>query len=189
MSWAKLDDQFPDHPKIEAAGPEAAWLYVCGICYCARYLTDGEIPKTRVPRLSALKSAEKHAKKLVAVGLWIDAGTSYLVHDYLDYNPPRDEVEFRREQVSRKRSEAGRRGAAARWGDGKNGKRDGKPDGSLPHPLPETVDGKPMAPSPSPSPYEDEREIYDRDGCTRDEPDDFGAAVIDLAAKLSEEAS
>ena len=52
MSWVKIDDHFSDHPKVVQAGPEAAWLYICGLCYCAKYLTDGFIPKRQVKRLA-----------------------------------------------------------------------------------------------------------------------------------------
>ena len=41
MSWAKLDDHFPDHPKVRALGVYGIALQTAAICYCARYLTDG----------------------------------------------------------------------------------------------------------------------------------------------------
>ena len=44
MSWIKIDDQFADHPKVLQAGPLASWLYVCGLTYSGRYLTDGWVP-------------------------------------------------------------------------------------------------------------------------------------------------
>lgn len=155
MTWVKIDDQFPDHPKIERAGPEAAWLYVAGLCYCAQYLTDGRIPKTRVSRLTAFPDGERLADRLMDAGLWEDAGDDYEVHDYLDFQPSGEEARARKKEISEKRAEAGKRGADARW-NGKDGKRDGKPDGTLPEPLPSESDGKRdgkrMAPSPSPSP-------------------------------------
>jgi hypothetical protein len=155
MTWVKIDDQFPDHPKIERAGPEAAWLYVAGLCYCAQYLTDGLIPKTRVPRLTAHADGERLADRLVDAGLWEDRGEDYEVHDYLDFQPSGEEARARKRELSEKRAEAGKRGAEARW-NGKHGKPDGKEPSPLPSPLPSDVDGKrhgkPMAPSPSPSP-------------------------------------
>lgn len=85
MGWVKVHDQFPDHPKVVAAGPSAGWLYVCGLGYCSRYLTDGRIPKDQVRRLSALKNNEGLARKLVEVGLWEDHDDSYVVHDYSEW--------------------------------------------------------------------------------------------------------
>jgi hypothetical protein len=92
MAWVKLDDQFPDHPKVVAAGPAAGWLYVCGLAYCSRYLTDGFIPKDQIRRLADVGSTQKHAEALVAVGLWERTEGGYLVHDYLEYNPSKERV-------------------------------------------------------------------------------------------------
>jgi hypothetical protein len=98
MPWAKLDDQFPDHPKIEAAGPAAAWLFVASICYSGRYLTDGFIPAGRVARLTALPNPEACAARLVEAGLWEPVENGYYIHDFLEYNPSREMV-LRRTQT------------------------------------------------------------------------------------------
>src|SRR3990167_275444 len=106
MSWVKIDDHFPEHPKVLMAGPQAAWLYVCGLAYASRNLTDGLIPASQVKRLAEVPTAPKLATKLVEVGLWEQVGGGYIIHDYLEYNPTREEVLARRET----RAEAGRRG-------------------------------------------------------------------------------
>jgi hypothetical protein len=92
MVWVKLDDGFPDHPKVLAAGPLAAWLYVCGLAYAARLLTDGFIPTVQVGRLAALQGAEDLAGRLVSVGLWERVDGGYRVHDYLDWNTPASHI-------------------------------------------------------------------------------------------------
>lgn len=92
MPWLKLDDQFSDHPKIVEAGPMAGWLHVCGMLYCSRLLTDGFIPAGQVRKLADLDNAGELADRLVAVGLWDRADGGYQVHDYLDYNPSKNEV-------------------------------------------------------------------------------------------------
>lgn len=94
MAWVKLDDQFPDHWKLAELGEDAplcGWLYVCGLAFCNRQLTDGRIPKAHVGRLMSVRAAEL-AERLVEVGLWEDADTHYVVHDYLDYQPTREKV-------------------------------------------------------------------------------------------------
>jgi hypothetical protein len=106
MSWFKLDDHFPDHPKILAAGGDAAWLWVCGGCYCARHLTDGLIPKAAVPRLSDRRNPMKLAQRLVEVGLWIDRGDHFGMHDYLEFNPSRADVEGVRDSARIRMNEA-----------------------------------------------------------------------------------
>lgn len=92
MTWVKLDDCFTDHPKIAEAGPLASWLYVCGLTYASRLLTDGFIPRSQVRRLADLENAEELAERLVSVGLWDTTDGGYRIHDYLDFNPSRDEV-------------------------------------------------------------------------------------------------
>lgn len=115
MPWVKLDDNFFDHPKIVAAGRDARDLYLAGLCYCARNLTDGFIPEERVARL-AIEAGVADAKTAVTrlstvirgtrCPLWETVDGGYQVHDYLDYNPTREQVIALREL----RAEAGREG-------------------------------------------------------------------------------
>ena len=152
MSWVKLDDQFPDHPKLLSVTPSARWLYVCALCYSARYLTDGRIPKAVIGNLAGTRSAHKDALQLCCARLFLDDDSDYVIHDYLEYNPRGKEVRASRSEVAEKRSLAGKKGAAARWGrDLPDGKADGKPIASAIANGWQT-DGKAMAPSPSPSP-------------------------------------
>lgn len=139
--WSKLDDGFPDHPKVVEAGPLASWLYVCGLCYCNRYLTDGFIPVGQVRRLADVADALMLADRLVEVGLWEEVEGGFAIHDFHDLNMTAEEAKERREEISRLRSEAGRRGANARW---QNGKR----DSNLPSKPHGKSDGKNMAPNP-----------------------------------------
>ena len=44
MTWVRIDDEFPQHPKVVRAGPLGMALQVAGLCYCNKYLTDGFIP-------------------------------------------------------------------------------------------------------------------------------------------------
>lgn len=104
MPWISIDDNFPDHPKVTAAGPLAAWLHVCGMAYCGRYLTDGHIPARQIPRLADLDDPLALAERLVEVGLWEEVEGGYLVHDYLKYNPSRAQVEAKREANARRQA-------------------------------------------------------------------------------------
>jgi hypothetical protein len=108
VTWFKLDDQFPNHPKVRKAGDAAAWLYVCGGCYCAQYLTDGFIPKVVVPSLTAIRKPLEQASMLVAFDLWHDRGDEFEVHDYLVYNPTRAKVEAEREAARLRAANGGK---------------------------------------------------------------------------------
>ncbi len=110
--WVKLDDQVTEHPKLESVGPVAAWVYVCSITYCNRNLTDGFIPRATAQRLAASADAEQVASlilRLVDVGLWDQNGSGFYVHDYLEYQRSKADIE----QLSNDRKAAGSLGGKA----------------------------------------------------------------------------
>lgn len=106
MATAKFDDGLPSNPKFIAAGASACWLWFCGVLYCRRGLTDGLIPRVVVPTLViGLSSPYKHAARLVEVTLWDAEGRDYRVHDFLDWNPSKAQVEgYRAHDRDRKQS-------------------------------------------------------------------------------------
>lgn len=110
MAWLRIDDRVRTHPKIALAGPAAAWLWFCGVCYCREHLTDGFLPKAVIPTLALnLPSPWKHAAKLVEVNLWEDAIGGFQVHDFLQWNPSKaDVLTNRMSEADRKRTERGR---------------------------------------------------------------------------------
>lgn len=107
MAWVKLDDGFAEHPKIEEAGPLAAWLHVAALCYCNRQLTDGFIPEGKVGRLADVPQVKRHVAALVRVGLWHPVDGGYQIHNYLEFQPSKAKVEAEREDA-RKRMAAAR---------------------------------------------------------------------------------
>lgn len=151
MTWVRLDDGFVTHPRMVAAGKDGRALFIAGLCYCGKHSTDGRIPKAAIPMLAAQAGVRPAtSKRLIDAGSWIDHDTEIEVHDFLEYNPSREQTTERRAEISKKKAEAGRKGAQARWGDSKtNGNTHGKPDGT----LPSARDGTAIAPSrPVPSP-------------------------------------
>ena len=115
MTWAKFDDQYPHHLKMLRAGLDALGFDVAGVCYCNRYLTDGFIADDTLdvvyPRA---KNPERLARRLVEIGRWErdDDAKGYRIHDYLEYNPSRADVEAERaaarERMRRLRGGKGR---------------------------------------------------------------------------------
>lgn len=116
-TYVKVHDGLPDHPKIIEAGGEAGWLYICGLAYASRQLTDGVIPKRLVPRLTDGSKPEASASALLRVGLWHEGvhecprcpqpgPDAYVIHDYLDHQRSASEVA----DLRAKRSAAGQRG-------------------------------------------------------------------------------
>jgi len=172
MPWFKVDDQSTFHKKVVAAG-NSAWgaLVRMGAHSCAQ-MSDGRVPKT-VARLIA---TPKELQRLVNVGLLTRLGDDYAImpggyeiHDFLDYNPSREELEA---QQSRK-SSAGKLGNARRWGSrphvaegiagatgaaiaGATALRSGAPSPIPSHPIPsQTCEAEPASltlASPAPGP-------------------------------------
>lgn len=109
MAWVKLDDGFPEHPKVAQAGDMAAWLYICGLTYANRQLTDGFIPDAIVPRLTGLKGSAALAKRLVDASLWELAEGGYQIHDYLNYQPAAGKVVQERQDNATRMADLRRR--------------------------------------------------------------------------------
>ena len=111
--WANFDDCYPDHPKVIGLSDGAFRLHTSGIIYCSRYKTDGLIPKQQVSKLVPNYRAA-HLKELTRgpKPLWTTDGTHYYIHDYLQWNRSKAEVEANKAT----KSAAGKKGAEARWG-------------------------------------------------------------------------
>jgi len=121
MTWSKFDDAAPKSPKAVAAGNDAWSLWAAAIMYCNRHLTDGYITLAALasdclPCPIAPAKARKLAEQLCAVrarpdgvGLFEHAdGGIYKVHDFLDWNPSKVEVEAKRKlDRERKRTRPG----------------------------------------------------------------------------------
>lgn len=128
MSWGRMDDGFDDHPKVVAMldrdDPVVAGFAI-GLWTLAwtwahrntrkRGKTPGLLPPG-LPRRWFGPAAREGVNLLVAHGLWDEHESGgWMIHDFADYLPT--------EGTREARSEAGKRGAAARWG-----KRDGAGD-------------------------------------------------------------
>jgi general stress protein YciG len=115
MGWVTLDDNFPNHPKAMRSGPLASYLYVCGLCYCRRYHTDGFIPANAVKMLGASTNPRRLVDTLIAAGLWERADGGFQVHDYATIYPNDAGDKERREANRQKKRDAGRKGGQASW--------------------------------------------------------------------------
>lgn len=95
MAWLRLSDNYVDHPKFFALSDGAFRLWHESMAYCRRHQTDGlfSFAVMRAFR-SFTKSREK---QLAESGLWdLVPAMGYRIHDYLDWNPSRDEENERR---------------------------------------------------------------------------------------------
>lgn len=113
MTWLKIDDGMVEHAKCVGLSSDAWTLWLHGLCYCSRNLTDGHIPRAMLARLSALRAPKKAAVELVTAGLWHETGPGWEIHDYLAYQRSADQVNQEREAAN-ERKRAGRVAAAER---------------------------------------------------------------------------
>ena len=88
MTWIKLDDDSPDHPKIDGLSDRTFRWWIRGLCFASKYLTDGLLPFVflrRVPR--SVQSELRKAK------LWITRKNGEVeIHDYLEHQRSKDQV-------------------------------------------------------------------------------------------------
>lgn len=120
-TYIKVHDGMPEHPKVAKVGGDAGWLNVCAMAYCSRNTTDGKISATVVPRISDRRAPMKLAAQLVEADLWHDKNSTcdrcppaavgeYVVHDYLEHQRSKAQIEAMKEQ----RRSAGRSGGLAK---------------------------------------------------------------------------
>src|SRR5262249_46251297 len=83
--WSKVRDDFRDDPRVIEAGTGAAFLYIVGLTYCARHLTDGRIPAKAVPTLWDFSDIGENAldlaARLVDLGFWAKTVEGFEVVD------------------------------------------------------------------------------------------------------------
>jgi hypothetical protein len=94
VTWVKLEDDFSENPKIARLSDSGLALWVTGLAYCNRNLTDGFIPNQ--VGLGQLRYCEGNAvpsiRELETVGLWDAVPGGWEVHDFHDYQPTREAV-------------------------------------------------------------------------------------------------
>jgi hypothetical protein len=117
MPWFALDDGFDTHPKVRKAGNAAIGLFVRLGVHATKHLTEGHLDGVIVRDYGTPATV----RKLVSVGMLHEHGhgcprcpqpaeDGFVIHDYLDYNKSRAQIEAARE-AARKRQNRGRESA------------------------------------------------------------------------------
>ncbi|MFI8206846.1 hypothetical protein [Streptomyces sp. NPDC085937] len=109
MPWVKLDDRFPSHRKIALLSDRAFRLHVSAICWCAENLTDGRIADRELALVTRVRGVKATAKQLEDAGLWDRTEDGWVIHDYLDYNPSREQVLLERKKNAERQERFRRR--------------------------------------------------------------------------------
>jgi len=117
MPWVKISDDFPKNVKVISAGLEARALYVTALCHCNEKLTDGFVDPLFLPALAmitGITDLEGCIDKLLEVGLWEAIDGGYIVHDYHDYNPTKEQALKTREERAKAGQKGGIKSAASK---------------------------------------------------------------------------
>ncbi|MCX5522245.1 hypothetical protein OG342_05100 [Streptomyces bobili] len=109
MTWVKLDDRFPSHRKIALLSDRAFRLHVSAMCWCAENLTDGHIGERELPLIAHVRNIKATAKALEEAGVWDRTDDGWAIHDYLDYNPSREQVQAERKKNAERQEKFRRR--------------------------------------------------------------------------------
>lgn len=107
MPYVQVEDGFPEHPKAIDLSLAAKGLWLDGLCYANRQLTDGFVPAGVVRRAGG---ADDLVSELVSAGLWEPAAGGWTMHDYEDWQTTKAEIEAKRQQ----KADAGRLGGLAK---------------------------------------------------------------------------
>ena len=115
MTWVKMDENYPDHPKVAPLSNEAWRIWNTAIANSNRLKLDGVIDSATLLAIFSHIKGSKPSKKravseLVLSGLWEVFGDKFIVHDIHDYQPTKAEIL----EISSKRAEAGRAGGLAK---------------------------------------------------------------------------
>jgi len=96
MTWIKIDDSFPDHPKVVGLSDKSFRVYISSLCYAGRYLTDGFIPMTIIARFA--DEDMSYVAELTNSGLLKEdiSNNGFTIHDYLAHQTSRQQVEDKR---------------------------------------------------------------------------------------------
>jgi len=108
MPYLNMDDNYPEHPKVEQLSDGAFRLHTSGLAYCAKHTTDGFIYATKAPRLIP-RFRPSYIRELLDSHperpLWAEVPGGYLIHDYLQWNKSRAWWNEKREKDAKRKAE------------------------------------------------------------------------------------
>lgn len=159
MGWFKVDDQLAFNAKIITAGNEAMGLWVRAGSWSCAQLTGGFIAKA----MANAMANECDANALVMAGLWDEVEGGYQFHDWDEFQPDAAAEKEKRKRTLKARSDAGKAGAQARWGNKSDGKPDGKRNGK-------TIANQWQNDAPDPTRPDKEASLLSDDGEARKRP-------------------
>jgi hypothetical protein len=138
-------------------------MFIWGLCYCGRQLTDGFIAHGVVHGrvlVATRGGREKACAALVLAGLWVEVEGGWRIHDYLAYNPDRASVLENRQRAAERKRRSRAKQKSKRHGVTKPGRV--TPVTAHPTPSPKKGEGGGALAARRPPP--DETPIFEANG-------------------------
>jgi len=105
--FQKISPEIMDDERIRKAGPMAEFLYIRSLLVMRQHLRDFTfLKKWFAEAADGIPNPKKQAQALVDVGLWIDEGDCWRIHNWEKWNLTEEE----RKAIADRRRAAGRRG-------------------------------------------------------------------------------
>ncbi len=107
MVWARFDDGYLNNLKVQSAGALAEHLDMRAIIYCAQNSTDGLVTPLALQIIGVgLPGVQKRVLALIAAGRWVpNEGGGWLIHDFLDFNPSKAQLDDKRTKTKERQAE------------------------------------------------------------------------------------
>lgn len=96
--WVRLDDRFPENPKVAPLSDAAFRAYVWCLCYAGRNETDGVVPRAVIPS----QFHDDILNEIFSSSLAISDGKSLRIRDFLEYNPSRKSLRAKRKAAAKR---------------------------------------------------------------------------------------
>ncbi|CAB0807006.1 hypothetical protein FRC0259_01600 [Corynebacterium diphtheriae] len=109
-TYASITHDFADSPKLQIVSVEARWALLEMILYSCRMQTDGVLSKRLALARWSLDVCQELATNDVEKPSLIERDDCYVIHDFLEHQTSKKEIEERRE----KRKRAGKLGGKAK---------------------------------------------------------------------------
>lgn len=104
--WFRVAVNMPRHPKVMGLGDAAFRAWMTAMAYCAEQRTDGVISKAAMSSIvPGGQRGRRVLSELLDGGLLESLNGHYEVHDYLDWQESKEEIEAAQE-AGRKRARA-----------------------------------------------------------------------------------
>lgn len=115
MPYLNLDDNYPDHPKVEALSDAAYRLHGAAMFYAARFQLDGYLTEAQLQ--ARRRWSRKTERELIEERLLHtpgdpcessqcpdDDGRRYRLHDFFQWNKPKSWWDEEREKAAKRKA-------------------------------------------------------------------------------------